>query len=298
MAEKEVECECEEGAPAWMATFADLSTLLLTFFVLLLSFANMDVVKFREMMGSMKDAFGYQKENFGNWNPEQLSEKPTEAAKIEAAVTTAKKDLETLMKIEARLEKQKLEDRVEAEVSPRGVIIRVKNSLMFSGGTDRLKPESFPMLNEIIKVLQEFPCDIMIDGHTDDVAIRTRRFPSNWELSSARSIAVMRYLAEIGGFEPKRLGASGYGNTRPIALNDTAENRAKNRRVEFVCVRDDAKQKREAKLANEAAKKAREERRLQRQEVRGSDAERRNRVGNTAAKRGRKKKGDKRRQRR
>ena len=114
----EEEHVCEAGAPAWMSTFADLATLLLTFFVLLLSFANMDVVKFREMMGSMQDAFGYQKVNFGNWNPEQVSDKPSEDSEhTDTGSGGLQADVRTLIEIQSIIESQNDESRVEAEAS-------------------------------------------------------------------------------------------------------------------------------------------------------------------------------------
>lgn len=250
----------EEGAPAWMSTFADLSTLLLTFFVLLLSFANMDIVKFREMMGSMQDAFGYQKENFGNWNPDQMSDSPTEAVNSETGTGGIQADVETLIEVQTAIEKQQAEDKVEAEVTPRGVVIRVKDNVMFSGGSDRLQKGGHDLLNNVVLLLGKFPCEIMVEGHTDDRAIQTKRFPSNWELSSSRAIAVMRYLAEIGGFEASRLGAAGFADTRPLVPNDSEVNRERNRRVEFVCIRDDQQRKKDAKVANDIGDRARRER--------------------------------------
>ncbi len=259
MAEQE-EAPVEEGAPAWMATFADLSTLLLTFFVLLLSFANMDIVKFREMMGSMQDAFGYQKESFGNWNPDQMSDTPTEAVNTETGTGGIQADVETLIEVQSAIESQQAEDKVEAEVTPRGVVIRVKDSVMFTGGSDILQKGGHDLLNNVVLLLGKFPCEIMVEGHTDDRAMHSKRFPSNWELSSARAIAVMRYLAEIGGFEASRLGAAGFADTRPLVPNTSEANRRRNRRVEFVCVRDDQQRKKDAQIANEIGERARRER--------------------------------------
>lgn len=235
----------EEGAPAWMATFADMVSLLLTFFILLLSFANMDIVKFREMMGSMKEAFGYQKEFHGNYNPELLVVDPPESAKRQAQKSKGdghseepQMDLRLLKQIQRVIAEQKIEESVQADASNRGVVIRVRDQLMFKAGSDRLLPPAYVFLDEVSKLIGRFPYRVLIEGHTDNSPIRTRRFPSNWELSVARAIAVMRYLAEVGGIEHTRLGTAGYADTRPIESNDTAEGRMSNRRVEFVCHRD------------------------------------------------------------
>ena len=92
-------------------------------------------------------------------------------------------------------------------------------------------------MDELAKLFEEFPCDMIIQGHTDDRPVRGRRFDSNWELSASRAIAVMRYMVENGGLDPKKLGTAGYADQRPLVPNDSRENRAKNRRVEFLCQR-------------------------------------------------------------
>jgi chemotaxis protein MotB len=256
--------ECEEcpppGAPAWMATFADLSTLLLTFFVLLLSFANMDIIKFESMSGSLKDAFGYQEENFGNYHPEMIARQTKMESEIEQLLLGGprKKLRKMERKVRDLIQTKKLEKKVSTETNEKGLIIRVKDQAFFSGGGARLKRQGFPILDEVSKLLAGFPCQILVEGHTDNSPIHTRRFPSNWELSAARSIAVMRYMVEVGGISPTRIGAAGYADMRPLHPNDTIEHKLANRRVEFVCHRvmhnrnkvyknlDDAKAKGEA----------------------------------------------------
>lgn len=238
--EEEEECKCPPvGAPGWMCTFADLSTLLLTFFVLLLSFANMDIVKFQKMSGSMKDAFGYQEENFGNYHPEMIARKSKLESEIEQILMGGPR--KTLRKMERKvrdlIQAKKMEKKVEAETNEKGLIIRVKDQAFFAGGGARLKRQGFPILDEVSKLLADFPCQILVEGHTDDVPIRTRRFPSNWELSTSRAIAVMRYMVEVGGIDPTRVGAAGYANMRPLHPNDSVKHRQANRRVEFVCHR-------------------------------------------------------------
>jgi chemotaxis protein MotB len=259
----EEECKCEEGAPGWMVTFADLSTLLLTFFVLLLSFANMDVIKFRELMGSVRNAFGYQTVSFGNWNPSEVSDDPTtDPVLLEKGTGGVEGTLETLMEVQQVIENEALDESVSVESSPRGLVVRVSDSVMFKPGTDRLKPAAAPVLTQVASILGQFPCEIMVEGHTDDSPIFTTTFPSNWELSTKRAIAAMRYLSEIGGFAPEKLAAAGYADTRPLAPNDTPENQGKNRRVEFVCVRDNQQRQREADRVNELAEEERLRRRL------------------------------------
>ncbi|MEZ4293025.1 MAG: OmpA family protein, partial [Myxococcota bacterium] len=89
-----------------------------------------------------------------------------------------------------------------------------------------------------VRITEEFPYELSIEGHTDDAPISTPRFPTNWHLSAARSIAVLRYMIDAGDVDPSRIAAAGYGSTRPLVPNDSEENRATNRRVEFVYKRD------------------------------------------------------------
>jgi chemotaxis protein MotB len=238
MAEEQVqqECQeadcppCEEGAPAWMATFADLATLLMTFFVLLLSFANMDVVKFREMAGSVKDAFGTQVENPGSF--ENRSDTPVSIQLSEEEDRTIDM-MEMGEKIRKTVEEQNLEDKTEVKVDDEGVILTVNGTFSFDGGSAKLKPDFEKFLGDIAKIIKEHDYPLAIEGHTDNIPIKSPIYPSNWELSSARATAVLRYLISHYDIPADRMMAVGYADTRPLVPNTTPENRAKNRRVEF-----------------------------------------------------------------
>lgn len=229
--------EAEEGAPAWMATFADMSTLLLTFFVLLLSFANMDVVKFREMLGSVKDAFGVQKEIWGDYiarSQTPIEQMLEQTMKEESQGQTEEQGMsmqQFLSIVQALF--QELGGAAEVTMDEEGVTVRVEGKLLFPSGSANLKPEAAAVLDRIAALIKKYTFDLYILGHTDSVPIHTERFPSNWELSSARATAALRYLVERGA-DPARLVAVGFADSRPIAPNDTPEGRARNRRVEFV----------------------------------------------------------------
>ncbi len=242
--EEESEGEGEGGgAPEWMATFADLATLLLCFFVLILSFANMDIIKFRAMVGSLRNAFGVQVLHPGH--VELRTTSPIEFSQRESTAVPDVMDLPQRMdadhmrkrmmtKIERVIVEQNLENIVETEETDDGVVVRVKGQLLFTSGGDQLSPESFVFLKEIAKLAEEFPYRVSVEGHTDTLPIKSARFPTNWHLASGRAIAVLRYFAEVEAIDPGRLAAVGYGDTRPLRDNDTAEGRAENRRVEFV----------------------------------------------------------------
>jgi len=229
---EECECEeCEEGAPAWMATFADMATLLMTFFVLLLSFSNMDVVKFRSMLGSVKDAFGTVTENPGDFEERSSTPVSIQLSEKESSMIDM---LEMGDKVKQAIEDHDLEGEAEVSTDENGVTLKITGKLMFDAGSAQIKEESKPFLDSISKIIDENNYPVAIEGHTDNIPMTSSPlYPSNWELSSARATAVLRYLVEEKGIPAKRLMAVGYADTRPLVPNDTPENRAKNRRVEF-----------------------------------------------------------------
>lgn len=227
----EEECKCPPaGAPAWMATFSDLATLLLTFFVLLLSFAELNVKEFKEMLGSVRDAFGVQYQVEGHF--EAHSQSPVD---LNVAPTYVMNETEEVAEqVQAAVEEAELEDQVEVEVGENGVTVRLEDSLLFEPGAAELDPS---VAGEIVRTIAELGRNLQqpvaIEGHTDDRPIHNGRFPSNWELSTARAASVLQYVLQQTDLPPERFSLAGYGDTRPLVANDSADNRARNRRVEF-----------------------------------------------------------------
>lgn len=238
---------CEEGAPAWLATMGDLMSLLLVFFVLMLSFANMEKQLFLRAMGSIRNALGVVSDSPGQFavkssSPIEWTEKKStpfiDVMDLESSEEAPALDRKMMQQIQQAISENNLSRIVDAESSERGVIVRVKGGALFRPGSDDLLPASFVLLDEVVRITEDFPYQLSIEGHTDDVPIATARFPSNWHLATGRSIAVLRYMIDAGNIEPSRIAASGYGATRPILPNDSPENRQVNRRVEFVFKRD------------------------------------------------------------
>jgi len=240
--------EVEEGAPAWMATFADMSTLLLTFFVLLLSFANMDAQKFREMLGSVKDAFGVQKETVGDYMArstsavdfavEQAQQAQQESQEGDRGEQQQSPSMEQALSIIQALF-QEMGGAAEVLEDEEGVTVRVDGKLLFPSGSAQLRPEAAGVMERMASLLQNYTFDLYILGHTDSVPIETAQFPSNWELSSARAAASLRFLTGRG-VDPRRLVSVGFADSRPIDTNATPEGRGRNRRVEFLFKSADA----------------------------------------------------------
>jgi chemotaxis protein MotB len=240
-----------------MATFADLSTLLLTFFVLMLSMSSVDVIKFKALLGSMQDAFGVKFENVGDFQavlnedvipskepgkgewqdvpPDSLGDDINAGeAELARMKEVEKHEREEAVKqIKEVIDKSKLGDLAEVQSGEQGIRLRVKGALLFDPGEAYIRGAALPFLDSLIEVLRKFDYYLLVEGHTDSSPISTAQFPSNWELSSYRASTVLRYLI-ANHVDPRRLTSVGLAENYPLANNDTPEGRAANRRVEFV----------------------------------------------------------------
>ncbi|WP_320171987.1 OmpA family protein [Maridesulfovibrio sp.] len=220
----------EEGLPPWMATFADMVTLLLCFFVLLLSFSNQDIANFEAMKGSMRDAFGVQ---FQDKRAKHMafSESPYEASSTSAA---AKKKMAALeVEIRDFIAAGKMQGLMAVNTDQHGVLVRVPTRAIFKPGTAEVNPHALKVLDKVASVMKNRDFNLVVRGHTDDRATRNNIYSSNWELSAARAASCLRYILKKTGISPNRLKAVGYAGTKPLVPNSSDRNRAINRRVEF-----------------------------------------------------------------
>jgi len=225
----------------WIVTFADLATLLLTFFVLLLSFANTDIIKFREMLGSVQGAFGVKIERQGEFQATLTGEGAVD--KEEEKKEKEKKEKKLIRQLDQvsqavteAADKSEMKDDVEIFSTSRGIVIRVKGEALFKSGATKINPKSTPILNSLADILKKTNFTVKVEGHTDNVPVKAGRnsvYKSNWEISGARAAVVVRYLILLK-VKPENLSAVGYGAMSPVKSNDTAQGRAKNRRVEFL----------------------------------------------------------------
>jgi chemotaxis protein MotB len=270
---------CEDGLPAYLATFADLMSLLMCFFVLLLSFATIDAVRFKKMAESMKDAFGVQREIPAaeivkgvsvikqEWSP-SISEpsviteirqetSPEEKENItirdgeggddidkERALALANQVIENQLsqqyaQLQAALHEQIKEGQISLERQAKKIIIRIQEKGSFPSGSASLDPGFNRVMDRISEVLATRPGKILVAGHTDNIPIRTGRFRSNWELSAARAVTVLHSLLRNKGIDEHRIVVEGLADTQPLESDDTPQGRAKNRRVELVIMRGD-----------------------------------------------------------
>jgi chemotaxis protein MotB len=230
------EQECPAGAPLWMCTFADLMSLLLCFFVLLLSFSEIDRQKYKQVAGSMEKAFGMQRQN-------NVSDSPRMGLKIIA------KDFDQ-MAIATRIKEHigrelednfdelygKIEDDIEMEAGKDKLVIRLMGESTFDSGKADIKPELQPLILRIGQILAKEATTggIIIAGHTDNVPVHGGPFQSNLKLSIARAATVAQFILDHTTIDPKRVSTMGFGQYRPIADNGSESGRRKNRRVEII----------------------------------------------------------------
>jgi len=136
--------------------------------------------------------------------------------------------------IEKSIDSLNSETGVFADCTSDGIHITLGEDLLFASGKADIDPAAFPILERITAIIKKVPHSIRIEGHTDNDPIRTRRFPSNWELSTSRAIHILKFFIDMGKINPTRLSAVGYGESRPLVTNDSDEQKAKNRRVEII----------------------------------------------------------------
>ena len=224
-----------EGAPAWMATFADLATLLLTFFVLLLSFANMNVIQFKMALGSVKDALGVITQKPGYF--EGRTTAPIEWEAQDGPDQTQNGIPNHVVAIQRLIQQRKLDGAMELIITEDNIILRVNN--LFPSASADLAADKFDELDIISRLVKIHPHPVTIEAHTDDRPITSDKYPSNWELSASRAAAVARYLVAGGQVDARRVSPGGYASYRPLASNQTAKGRARNRRLDVVLSRKD-----------------------------------------------------------
>ena len=286
MSDEEHECPpCPAGLPGWLATFADLMALLMCFFVLLLSFSEMDVLKFKQLAGSMREAFGVQNQIKVEDVPKGTSiiaqefspGRPEPTPLNEVRQMTVNNDMNTLdirskegdqeiqeqeasdafEEMQKEMEQQAEEEAVEfaaalareigqgsieVESEGRKIIIRLKEQGSFDSGQAELKFEAIPVLAKIRDMLLTVRGKVAIEGHTDNIPYNGRRFESNWDLSTARALAVAHELFGDPRIEQKRFRILGYADTKPLTPNETRAQRSRNRRVEIVVQKGDDKE--------------------------------------------------------
>lgn len=219
----------EAGIPAWMATFADMVTLLLCFFVLLLSFTNQDITNFRVMMGSVQEALGVQEDD--------ASALAAPYAETSFQERRSVRENREIVELGARLKKfiraKDLSSMARVSSDKSGVMLRFNNSAMFAKGSAELSSDAKKAMGVVVEGMKNKKFNLIIRGHTDGEKSESRLFNSNWELSAARAARCLRYVLEHSDIPAKRMKAVGYASAKPIVPSTTEANKRVNRRVEF-----------------------------------------------------------------
>lgn len=244
---KKTEEQGSAGAPAWMATFSDMMTLLLTFFILLYSISSLDAVKFKEISQSLQSVLSGQTSNTiieeQGPNDELPLDNPTydrEEDDLDPQVTDS--TLEMYNQVKEYVATEGLEAEVTVSLNKSGIFVNIREAILFEPGEAVIKDGGRDLLGNLEGLFLQFENEIVVEGHTDNVPQYSVRYPTNWELSSGRALAVVRYLSEEKSIPGTRLSAVGYSQYRPIAPNDTDANRALNRRVNLLIIMEDSEE--------------------------------------------------------
>ncbi len=221
--------------PPWLITYSDLITLLLTLFILLMSMADLDPVRFNKASNSLKGAFGIRPEPAGTEVIVPVFPAPpiVELDPVQKTIINR-----IYQNIKTQIDDFDLNDTIQ--ISKPGsdiLLVRINNSLLFEPGEEQLLPSSFAFLDKVARSVKDHPLNIRIEGHTD-AAETAGQFANSWELSTARAVSVLRYFVQDRRLNIDRLSAAGYGSARPASAERGDSNEALNRRVDIVLKAD------------------------------------------------------------
>ncbi len=230
--------EEHENAERWLLTYADLITLLLAFFIMMYVFSKKDAQKYDEVASHLKTIFSggtglAAKGSVTATSPIDMPSKGASSGEI-------KRQLESEL-MDSNRNKPGGEN-ISVLSDERGVVIRVLDKAFFDEGKAELKDGAKGALDKIVPIIKSVDNHVRIEGHTDNVPIKTNEFKSNWELSVRRATEVVRYFVEKRGLPPERISATGYAEYRPIVQNNSPKNKSLNRRIEIIVVKSNEKQ--------------------------------------------------------
>jgi len=235
----------------WLVSYADFITLLFAVFVTLYAMSQTDKKKVEQVAASYRSAFGVTT-GASSGKPQLINktdmmpipsmkaqlknvEKPKTKGDGTLKMQATKKDFkEILVSLEKFLSEKKAQDKVQIEITKRGLVISLKEAGFFDSGSATVKPASFELLAKMAETLLPYGNQISFEGHTDNIPMRSATFQSNWELSTARATNLARFFMDRHGLNPEKIAVTGYGEYRPVADNATEEGRKQNRRVDLV----------------------------------------------------------------
>ncbi|MGR6837076.1 OmpA/MotB family protein [Syntrophomonas erecta] len=239
----------------WLITYADLITLLMIFFILMYTMSQVDVQKYSAVANSLSLVLTGQSMSVletqgpsmvegisGQLAPEGAGSAPANQGQLQEvkeliAEFIRTKDMEAVQAEAQGGSTTRLGDYIMVYEQERGLVISFKDTLLFASGSDELTPQARELIRQLGGALSHLPNYIRVEGHTDNLPIRTNKFPSNWELSVLRASNVVHVLNEDAGLPAEKLSVIGYGEYRPLVPNDSSINRAMNRRVDIVILK-------------------------------------------------------------
>jgi chemotaxis protein MotB len=233
----------------WLVSYADFITLLFAFFVVMFASSQTDKAKARQISAAVEKALdgksagvapamarilGGTVDDKGQGNAQMRGPGGAQRAAKEAPPFEVMELAPSLKSLSQSLVDEIRTGKVEVKLEPRGFVISLRQAAFFPSGTDKIDPSTFPIIAKVAEALKQVANPLQVEGHTDSIPIHTAQFRSNWELSAARSIAMMELLATRFGVDRQRMIIVGFADTSPEAANDTPEGRAENRRVNIV----------------------------------------------------------------
>ncbi|MGG6312904.1 flagellar motor protein MotB [Paenibacillus macerans] len=241
----------EHNDESWLLPYSDLMTLLLALFIVLFGMSTVDAQKFQEMSEAFQSVLtggsgildqNAMTSNTNNTNSDSELPKPSSdglMTKKNELMRQEQENLEALKKqLDSYIKQNGLTNELETKLNQSQLMVTISDNALFPSGEAEVKPEARMLAKAISAMLQQFPdYEVIVSGHTDNVPISTYEFPSNWDLSSVRALNFMKILLLNQKLDPKKFSAIGYGEYHPVAGNDTAAGRAKNRRVEVSIIR-------------------------------------------------------------
>ena len=235
-----------ENAERWLVSYSDFITLLFAFFVVMFASSQTDKAKAHQVSESVKQALdkggveaavheilGGTVDERGKGNAQMKGPGGSDPRVVPQQQLVAEL-VPSMHYLTQALQLEIKEGKIEIHLEPRGLVVSLRQATFFPSGEDTLDPATFDTIAKIANLIMKVPNIVRLEGHTDSMPIHTPRFRSNWELSAARSIAMLDTLSSRYGVPMERMAIAGYADTIPVDSNDTAEGRAHNRRVDVV----------------------------------------------------------------
>jgi chemotaxis protein MotB len=242
--------QAHENHERWLVSYADFITLLFAFFVVMFASSQADKSKAQQFSAGLNEALegsgtagivakvakvlGGTVDDVGQGNAQMKGPGGAQRATKNSPPEEVLELIPSLERLGKELRREIAQGKLELSLEPRGLVVSLRQAAFFPSGEDVIDPATYPIVEKIAATLNALDNRVRMEGHTDSVPIRTGRFPSNWELSSSRGIAMLRLLTDRFEVDPMRLSVTGYADTVPVASNETDEGRTRNRRVDIV----------------------------------------------------------------